>query len=160
MKTKNSTGGSIHTSSFFSKKNLMYGFTLIELMIVIAIIGMLSTIILANLSNSRKQAKNSTIKNQMQSMKSEAELMYASNNGSYANVCTNQATKPNPYALYSAARAQTGGTTGKCNTSASAYAASVPIATNPTNSFWCVDYKGAGKSITSAQFSALSTVCP
>lgn len=45
----------------FNKK----GFTLIELMVVIAIIGLLSTIILASLSNTRAKAKNVAIKGEV-----------------------------------------------------------------------------------------------
>ena len=48
-------------NQYIKRKSLM-GFTLIELLIVIAIIGVLSTIILAGLNNARNRAKDASIK--------------------------------------------------------------------------------------------------
>jgi len=52
------------------------GFTLIELLIVIAIIGVLSSIIITSLNNARSKAKDAKIKSTMQQMRNQAELFY------------------------------------------------------------------------------------
>ncbi len=52
------------------------GFTLIELLIVIAIIGILSTVILTSLSNARAKAYDSKIKQQLSSFRTAAEVYF------------------------------------------------------------------------------------
>lgn len=59
------------------------GFTLIELLVVIAVVGLLSSIILASLTSARNKSINSTIINNMQSVRSTAELYYDNHNNSY-----------------------------------------------------------------------------
>lgn len=62
--------------------NLNRGLTLIELMVVIAIIGLLASIVLASLNTSRNRAANSAIVSNMQTIVSTANLYY-SNTDSY-----------------------------------------------------------------------------
>jgi prepilin-type N-terminal cleavage/methylation domain-containing protein len=59
------------------------GFTLIELLVVISIISLLSSIIMAALNSARNKAKESAIKSELLSIKSQAELSY-NNTGDYS----------------------------------------------------------------------------
>jgi prepilin-type N-terminal cleavage/methylation domain-containing protein len=63
------------------------GFTLIELLVVISIISLLSTVVMASLNQSRAKAQEATIKQTLQSIKTQAELEY-SKTGDYSNVAT------------------------------------------------------------------------
>lgn len=63
------------------KKN--NGFTLIELMVVIAIIGILSTIVIAILSTTKSQANDSKVKAQLKSMVAQAQLFAGTTGTAY-----------------------------------------------------------------------------
>jgi prepilin-type N-terminal cleavage/methylation domain-containing protein len=66
------------------KKN---AFTLIELLVVIAIVGILATIVGANLNNARTKAKDASIKASLNSLRSGGENFANANNGNYINYC-------------------------------------------------------------------------
>lgn len=70
------------TFSFDNSK----GFTILELLIVIAIIGILAAVILASLSGARVKARDVAIKDEMSKMRTAAELSRAAI-GSYDDVC-------------------------------------------------------------------------
>ncbi len=60
-----------------SKRHKEKGFTLIELLMVIAIIGLLSAIVLGALNQGRDKAKDARIKQDLNSVRSLAELYYS-----------------------------------------------------------------------------------
>ncbi len=55
-------------------KDFQKGFTLIELMVVISIIGLLSSIVLASLQTARTKARNSRIVQEVQQLRNQIEL--------------------------------------------------------------------------------------
>ena len=64
-------------------KNIRSGFTLIELIIVIAIIGLLAAIVMASLGNARTKSEDAGIKSNLHTAQTEAELFYVNNNNLY-----------------------------------------------------------------------------
>lgn len=66
----------------FKKIKNKKGFTLIELMVVIAIIGLLSSIVLASLKGARDKAANQKFKSETMELIKALEL-YKANNGQY-----------------------------------------------------------------------------
>lgn len=67
--------------------NRSKGFTLIELMIVIAIIVILAAVIFASLSKSKSKAKATRVLSELSSIRNQAEIYYrTSGNDSYGNV--------------------------------------------------------------------------
>lgn len=142
------------------KINFRKGFTLIELLVVVAIIGLLSTIVLVALNDSRKKTADASIKSNLRTAISQAEIFYNTNTAvpnSYTGVCTNPgpvggvntisahltaAVKVVGLANYT--RNGTGTlTTATCNDSASTWAAEVPLKTS--GQMWCVDSTGKSK---------------
>ena len=68
--------------TFSAQKKLIKGFTLIELLIVVAIIGILTTIVTANFVGVRQRARDAARKSDVRQIQSALEL-YRSDNGAY-----------------------------------------------------------------------------
>jgi len=66
-----------------SKFKRSWGFTLIELLMVIAVIGILSSIVIANLSSAREKARDARRKEDLNSIRTALELYANGNNGKY-----------------------------------------------------------------------------
>jgi len=66
-------------------KQATLGFTMIELLVVIAIIGILTSFLLATLSDSRDKAKDNRIRADIRQLRLLAEDSYNSQGGTYIN---------------------------------------------------------------------------
>ncbi|NQV88620.1 MAG: prepilin-type N-terminal cleavage/methylation domain-containing protein [Parcubacteria group bacterium] len=134
-------------------KNTKKGFTLVELLIVIAIIGILSSIVLAGLSSSRNKSKDTAIKSQIISMRSQAEIFLGINNsyGTVGDKCDGSSgvsslfsTSPNSGGLSALVVGLSSVSVPTCITASSvggladSWAISAPLVTNNT-SFVCAD---------------------
>jgi prepilin-type N-terminal cleavage/methylation domain-containing protein len=63
------------------------GFTLIELMVVVSLIGMLSSVVLAALNGARTKGADSAIKQSLDNARTQAEIFYTNTHDSYLEVC-------------------------------------------------------------------------
>ncbi len=66
-----------------------YGFTLIEILVVIAIIGLFAGIIFAGLYNSRIKSANTFIQSEMDTLRAQATLYYENNGNTYGPAPSN-----------------------------------------------------------------------
>ena len=145
------------------KKN--FGFSLVELMMVINIIGALSAIILNSVSNSRARAYDSKIKQQLSSFRVAAEMYFLNqmpNSYSLSVDCSsgmfNDVDSQNGSpSLYIAPGNLPDFSIPVCQSTESSYAVKAPLYSG--NEYWCVDSKGASRLIEGA-IDGPSTFCP
>ena len=149
---------------------------MIELLVVVAIIGILASVVLASLNSARNKGADAAIKSSLANTRAQAELFY-DGPSSYEGVCAvggtntigamvngaetaygNAATNPFADATASAWNV------GVCHDSAGAWAAFVPLKGSAVGAIqaWCVDSAGASKKVTTALAggAAPDYVCP
>lgn len=132
---------------------LTRGFTLIELLVVIAIIGLLSSVVLASLNTARNKGRDTAIKAQLDSLRTQAEMWYdVPANSSYtaaaAATCTNGfLTTVAGAASIAKIDADNGAGAVTCNVGTNAWAAQSAL---PGGGFWCVDSSGNSKATAAA----------
>jgi prepilin-type N-terminal cleavage/methylation domain-containing protein len=135
------------------------GFTLIELLVVVAIIGLLSAIVLASLSDARTKGVDASTRSNINNGRAQAELFYYNNNNLYTNVCTQNSSASADssikgiYTFIEAAARSYGGVIGTdalCGVSAAGtswgMAAKLKVG---TNQWYCVDSTGKAGTTTS-----------
>lgn len=127
--------------------SLQKSFTLIEVLVVIAIIGILAGMILVYLGETRKKAKDSRIIAEMGQLRNAADLYYNNNNNSYSSLdCS--ITDPNIDALCIDISSQ-GGTKPSDDSAGidifagyAGYCAKVKL---NSGKYWCIDSIGKSK---------------
>ena len=152
------------------------GFTLIELLVVIAIIGILASVIIANLNSARSKGMDAAVKSNLRNLLDQAEIYNGNHGDSYAPTTNVSPAAPCSTAYTSAqnmfgdtiilsalesAISAVGGTMGsgtysRCFTNGSNFIISVKL---KSGGFWCVDSNGNGKVITNATWSYNASLC-
>ncbi len=120
------------------------GFTIIELMVITAIIGIVSALALVSLSESRRQGNDASIKSTLNGLASQAEIYYV-NNGRYATTTISNSCAGGVFSdsVVSSAISNADKTNGaglmRCYASASGYAVQSGRPSGAATSHWCVD---------------------
>ena len=140
----------MYIQSKTKEEDLNRGFTLIELLVVIAIIGVLASVVLASLGTARTKGTDAAVKDNLNGVRSQAELIATNGNNNYAGVCIDsnvmnalnviKNTDTNPIASIatsSATPAAAGQIT--CHSLAGGYAIEAPISGGIA---WCIDSNG------------------
>ncbi len=128
------------------------GFTLIELLVVVTIIGLLSTIVLVNVGDSRAKARDASIQSYMHQVRNAAEMNYINNNENYSQVCDEENDTLSDDGefgiLEDKIEKDNGNKTVKCIESADkrSFAVSSPMVAR-TGKYWCIESAGLSREI-------------
>ena len=74
-----------------TRKTVAKGFTLVEILIVVVILGILAAIVVPQFTNAANEARTGNIATQVSTMENQLELYAAQNNGAYPTVAELQA---------------------------------------------------------------------
>src|SRR3989338_280435 len=167
MKKMNLKKGFTHQN--FLKK-ISGGFTLIELFVVVAIIGILASVVLVSLSNAKKRGEDTAVKTNLHTTINQAELFYLDNNDSYlpaGGSTFNIAPCPsydasgtnmlsvNKVMADALTEAINKGNGSSCYNSTNIWAIAVGLKLE-ANTSWCVDNTGIAKMVNSLPSDAIN----
>lgn len=140
------------------------GFTLVELLVVVAILGILTSVVLVSLSTANTRGKDGAIQANLDSLRTQAQLYYNANGGYGSNASlvndTGDCTANTAGTVFEDARvrqqvaatnfANSGGSV-TCNVAAggAGYAIYAALASSFTT-YFCVDSNGVGMRTTTA----------
>ncbi len=153
--------------------NTRKGFTLLELLIVVAIIGILAAISLSYLGQSKTKGIDAGIKSDLKNAQSQAEVYYTNHNRNYDGVCNDSTDgifkqitgagkkfDGNPVGIYDNGLDSSFASNERCNDDANGYAVWVPLRTT-ANTAWCIDSRNASKVVNNILSGTVNqTQCP
>ncbi len=70
------------------RKAMAKGFTLVEILIVVVILGILAAIVVPQFTNAANEARDGNVATQVSTIENQLELWAARNNGSYPDLAT------------------------------------------------------------------------
>lgn len=132
------------------------GFTLLELLVVVGLIGIISAIVVVSLDSSRKSGDDAAVKSNLRTIANQAEIFYLDNGNSYgedfASACPE--ADPSSGVMYAGdsvmaeaiAEAVKRGNGSYCYSDQSKWAVAVGLKSN-ANASWCIDSQGAALQI-------------
>ncbi len=147
-----------------SKNFKQKGFTLIELVVVVAIIAILSGVILFSISQYINKGKDSNMAGNMAVLVPAGEIYYNGNSFSYSGFCSNDvvlnAISQMPENINGKCRSSTNlvGLCCKVADKGDSWAACAREFANPSKAY-CVDSRGVKKEIDFSKCSSLTTKC-
>jgi len=106
----------------------------------IAVIGILSSVVLASLSTARSRGIDAQIESSLSSLRSTAEIYYANNENSYSGFCEDPGTLSKLNEVEKISDTDGARSNYDCNDSNSAYGLSFPL---KIGNYWCIDSTGA-----------------
>jgi prepilin-type N-terminal cleavage/methylation domain-containing protein len=147
------------------------GFSLIELLISISIIGILGSIILTSVSGSRAKAFDSKIRQQLNSFRTASEIYFSAHDNSYGPASSScggvtnttlfnnlQSSSGNP-GVYIAAGNLPDFASLDCEANDTDYTVKVSLFSG--NQYWCIDGRGNSRMVSGVLNAGDSdTVCP
>jgi len=132
------------------------GFTIIELVVVIAIIGIISSIVLINVNSIKNKARDSAIKEDMNSF-AQLALAYYEKHGNYGGFCEDTATE----ILFNAIPAYDEKKEKYCQHDSDDWLICAQLNFPEDRSkAWCIDKSGFKKQIDSADCAQGLKTCP
>jgi type II secretory pathway pseudopilin PulG len=139
------------------------------LLVVIAIIGVLSSVVLASLNTARSKGSDAAIQSDLATVRTQASLYYGDNGNSYgtqvwssgaASACTGGMFSDGNISR-ALAGADTANGTGDvdCVADGTSYLAAAALLTT-ADTYWCVDSTGAAKMVDAALPTTAIATCP
>ncbi len=145
------------------KNKFTKGFTLIELLMVVAIIGILVSIVIVALNQARQKGNDAGVKSNLVSIRSKFDIYYGDNSNSYGNFAVNTCPiTPQAGSVFSDpviinainAALASGGNGTRCVASGSAYAVAVGLKT--AGQSWCIDSLNKSKQFAGTPTAAIT----
>lgn len=128
-----------------NKRLFAYGFTLVEILLVVAIIGVFMAVAIVMTSDARDESRDATIKQRLNNVVDQAHYL-ATRQGGFTNVCGLGTPPPEIVRVIDGAKAVApSGATFVCNADADRFAISIELYMDGKH--WCVDSGGARREI-------------
>jgi len=157
---------SVNNTMRYMRLNYSRGFTLMELLVVIGIIGILTSVGLISFSSANKRAKDGAVHSDISGIRAEAQLYYNTYSGYGSNVALDPSCTANVFseakirAQISAADTANGASrTVVCAVSAGGADYAVAGGLSAAGSYYCVDSNGFGGRVSSITTVTSDAVC-
>ncbi len=151
---------------------LKKGFTLLELLVVVAIIAIIVSVLLVSLNESRNKGVDAAIKSNLGTIRGQSELFYANNDNSflppggfvfsvatcplYDALGTNMFSRDKTISDAIAEAAKRGSNSSSCYNSKLNWAVAVGLKSK-INSSWCIDSGGNSKEVNAPPAGAINS---